>query len=562
MVDALRAGDPAAIGPYTLLGVLGEGGQGTVYLGRRDGVDVAVKLMHARFAADAEARGRFVRELEVAKRVARFCTAQVLDADVDGDRPYIVSEYVPGVALQDLVEREGPRGGAALERLAVSTLTALTAIHGAGIIHRDFKPHNVLLGDDGPRVIDFGIARALNVTSHSHNIGSPAYMSPEQLSGRQLTAASDLFSWGSAIVFAATGEPPFGVDEIGAVMYRIINDEPDLGALPQPLRGVVAACLAKDPALRPTAAEAQAALVGGTVPDPLDSGALGGGIPASSGEPVSRPVAHAMPAPHSEPDREPYPFEIGPPPGESDALAGRGPTIVIAIVIALMLAIGVTGWALTRGGGDKADDADAAVTVSPGAVAGGQLPSGPQGPAPSSSGSGKSPTPRPSTSASATPSGKATSGKPSAVPTTTVTVTETASPSETPTPPEEPTPTPTPTPTETVNPYGAVQVCESAGRGIGFRVVRARAFTGGRVVHLFNPAIRTHCVVTLKTADIGVPTDLWARVTRKSDKAGSSDRGLQEYYAGPLFIRAPRDCVRVAGGGVNGSATAGWGTCA
>ncbi|WP_460366369.1 serine/threonine-protein kinase, partial [Actinocorallia lasiicapitis] len=277
-VRPLGSGDPRTIGPYAVTGVLGEGGQGTVYLGRIDDRDVAVKLLHSRFTDDDEARARFVRELEVAKQVARFCTAQVLDADLDGDRPYIVSEYVNGVSLQESVEKEGPRSEAALERLAISTLTALAAIHQAGIIHRDFKPHNVLIADDGPRVIDFGIARALNVTSHSHNVGTPAYMSPEQLNGQQLTAASDLFSWAAAMVFAATGTPPFGNDEIGAVLYRIAHLDPEIGELPSPLSEVVAACLAKEPADRPTAAEAQSMLMGGTRAD----------VPASMGYTLGR----------------------------------------------------------------------------------------------------------------------------------------------------------------------------------------------------------------------------------------------------------------------------------
>jgi hypothetical protein len=250
----LRPGDPGRLGAYVLEGRLGEGGQGTVFLARApSGEPVAVKLLHA--VDDAAARSRFVRELAVAKQVATFCTAHVLDADVAGDRPYIVSEYVEGPTLQQSVMTAGPRGKGALERLAIGTATALTAIHRAGVVHRDFKPANVLLGSDGPRVIDFGIARALDVTATiSQLIGTPSYMAPEQLtSGTAVGPATDVFAWGNTIVFAATGRPAFGQDSVPAVMHRIIHDEPDLTALPDSLRGMVYAALAKDPGRRPTA---------------------------------------------------------------------------------------------------------------------------------------------------------------------------------------------------------------------------------------------------------------------------------------------------------------------
>ncbi|WP_433461456.1 serine/threonine-protein kinase [Spirillospora sp. CA-128828] len=261
----LHPHDPARLGRYELLGRLGSGAQGTVYLGEgADGERVAVKLLRVQFDDDDTARARFVREAEVAKQVARFCTAQFLDAEVAGDSPYLVSEYVPGEALNRLVARDGPMGGGALDRLAVSTASALTAIHRAGIVHRDLKPHNVLLGPDGPRVIDFGLSRVLDAASavSSRAVGTPAYMAPEQVSGEDVGAAADVFAWGATMTFAATGRPPFGSDSVPAVMYRVLHHEPDLGDLEGELRELVAAALDKDPARRPTAAQLLLRLVG------------------------------------------------------------------------------------------------------------------------------------------------------------------------------------------------------------------------------------------------------------------------------------------------------------
>ncbi|MEV4475700.1 PASTA domain-containing protein [Nonomuraea sp. NPDC049504] len=265
MAQPLRTGDPRRLGDYELTGRLGEGGQGAVFLGSRGGETYAVKLLHGPVGDE---RAAFLREVELAKHVARFCTAQVIDAGFDEGRPYIVSEYVDGHSLAREVALTGPRRGGALERLAVGTATALAAIHRAGIVHRDFKPQNVLLGSDGPRVIDFGLARALDAaaTVSGRGVGTPAYMAPEQITASAVTGAADVFSWGATMCFAANATAPFGQDSVAPVLHRILTAPPELGLLDGRLLTLVAACLDKDARNRPSSRELLFELLGESSP--------------------------------------------------------------------------------------------------------------------------------------------------------------------------------------------------------------------------------------------------------------------------------------------------------
>ncbi|MFF4237935.1 serine/threonine protein kinase [Actinomadura geliboluensis] len=614
MPDALplRSGDPTELGGYEILGRLGEGGQGAVFLGRRAGETgtirsadhVAIKLLHGGLAGDEAARARFVRELEVAKRVARFCTAQVLDADVAGDQPYIVSEYVPGLSLHHVVRTEGPRTGGALERLAISTLTALTAIHQAGIVHRDFKPHNVMLGPDGPRVIDFGVARALGAAGETQNVGTPAYMSPEHFTGGEVGPAADMFAWGTTMAFAATGRPAFGNDEMATVMHRILTGEPDLGDLPDPMRELVLACLAKDPAQRPTARQAQERLVGAATgtfaggspvpPLPAFPGLLadaatgpGAGTPRSSTDPYASPSAMAgalLPpdhvtdpsAPRNRTAPQPPPYEElnpplvmpgqphgAPPPVPPAAPPGQGPhgqgqhgqgqhgpegrrrgrllvPIAAAAAVAVVLA-GGAAWAATRGGDDKGNDHQ---TVASDDNQGAQEGAGPTD---SAGNAAQSPSKQKSGQPQSTKSGTPASPGPS------------KKPGEAPQQPGQPAPTPgtgggggndggggTPA-REPANKYTPQQACNSGGHGSGYYVQRSLSVSGGVAYLLYNSS-GYNCAVTMKTVNVGKssPVSVWIQ---KQGGSSIADSGSFAWYAGPVYVKAPGACVRFGGNG-------------
>ncbi|GAA0398073.1 hypothetical protein Acor_34830 [Acrocarpospora corrugata] len=259
---------PSAVGDYRLVSRIGQGGQGEVHRAVTPaGAEVAVKLLHATLSDDDGARRRFFREVELARRVAPFCTARVLDVGVQDNQPYIVSEFVPGASLHHVVRQEGPRTGGGLARLAVATATALAAIHRAGVVHRDFKPGNVIMGPEGPVVIDFGISRALDHTvTHTGSMGTPGYMAPEQVASGQVGPAADVFSWGATMVYAATGQVAFRGDSVPVVLHALLYGTPDLSGVPDNLRPLIAKCLDKEPGNRPTAADLVRTLTGDDAP--------------------------------------------------------------------------------------------------------------------------------------------------------------------------------------------------------------------------------------------------------------------------------------------------------
>ncbi|WP_449061719.1 WD40 repeat domain-containing serine/threonine protein kinase [Planomonospora algeriensis] len=308
-----RPDDPVRLGEYRLLGRLGEGGQGVVHLGESpSGTRVAIKVLHAHVAGDPGVRRRFLREVEAARQVPPFCTARVLDVGTTGDQPYVVSEFIDGESLEQRVGSRGPLDPRDLERLAIGTATALAAIHRAGIVHRDFKPANVLLGPDGPRVVDFGIARSTDLATVSVSVmGTPPYMSPEQLSGGWLGPPSDLFSWAGTILFAGTGRTPFGRDiALAALVYRILHQECDLTGLPEGLRPVVDRCLAKAPEHRPAAEQVLLALITG-------DGAARPGTAMPAGDLLTTAMGRmGQPSPHPGPSPQAGPVpQLGPHPG-------------------------------------------------------------------------------------------------------------------------------------------------------------------------------------------------------------------------------------------------------
>jgi eukaryotic-like serine/threonine-protein kinase len=348
MMHELRPEDPRQIGPYRLRQRLGAGGMGQVYLGLSPGGRaVAVKVIRADLAQDPEFLARFRREIAVARKVSGLFTAPLIDADLDGPVPWLATEYVNGPSLADAVSEHGPLPVASVLELAAGLAEGLSAIHAAGVVHRDLKPANVLLAGDGPRVIDFGISRAVEASALTHTglvVGSPGFMSPEQAEGREVGPSSDIFSLGAVLAFAATGQGPFGTGSTPALVYRVVHNLPQLDQVPAEVRPLVERCLAKDPARRPTARDL---LAGAAFP-------AAGWLP----EPVTRAFSLEGAGAPTVPGLD----RLVPPDLPPRVPAGRGPRrgrwrpLAAAAVLAALAGAGVTaGFTMMSGSTAHAD---------------------------------------------------------------------------------------------------------------------------------------------------------------------------------------------------------------
>ncbi|CAL9402054.1 Serine_threonine-protein kinase PknD [Streptomyces sp. enrichment culture] len=252
----LRREDPRVVGSFRLHRRLGAGGMGVVYLGSdKKGQRVALKVIRPDLAEDQEFRSRFAREVSAARRIRGGCTARLVAADLDADRPWFATQYVPGPSLHDKVADEGPLGAAEVAAIGAALSEGLVAVHEAGVVHRDLKPSNILLSPKGPRIIDFGIAWATGASTLTHvgtAVGSPGFLAPEQVRGAAVTPATDVFSLGATLAYASMGDSPFGHGSSEVMLYRVVHEEAQLHGVPDALAPLVRACLAKDPEERPS----------------------------------------------------------------------------------------------------------------------------------------------------------------------------------------------------------------------------------------------------------------------------------------------------------------------
>ncbi|MGK5533373.1 serine/threonine-protein kinase [Streptomyces sp. URMC 129] len=382
--SALEPGDPREVAGYRLQARLGAGGMGSVYLSyTRGGQPVAIKVVRAEFAQDPEFRRRFESEVRAARRVQGVYTVPVLDSNTEGAAPWLATAFVPGLSLSDAVRTHGPLPVETVLLLVGGVAEALQSIHGAGIIHRDLKPGNVLLAADGPKVIDFGIARAADATALTGadvRVGTPAYMAPEQITGAPATPATDVFALGLITHYAATATHPFGEGTAHAVMYRIAQSPPDLTAAPPALRDLITSCLTKDPAARPTPSEVidacRALSPGQTLrreeswlPHPVATevtSRVNAAPPVPSTPPTPRtptrsPEPSVPPSAASAPTAAPAPTD---PPGR---VRRRVAPLVAATAVVAAVAGGLLVSLLDLGDGDSPDDGapDTAQTSAP-----------------------------------------------------------------------------------------------------------------------------------------------------------------------------------------------------
>ncbi|GAA0966459.1 serine/threonine-protein kinase [Actinocorallia libanotica] len=363
--EPLAASDPRAVGAYTLTGRLGAGGMGAVYLGRSpEGAPVAVKMIRDELGLDPGFRARFEREVSSAERVASFCTAAVLDHGLHEGHPYLVTEYIEGPTLLAQVQERGPLSAGTLQGFAVGVAMALNAIHQAGLVHRDLKPSNVILSVSGPRVIDFGIARAQDsatgVTRTGQLIGTPGWIAPEQLLADRATTAVDVYTWGCLVAFAARGRHPFGSGEPIAMASRMLHGEPELDGVPGPLLELVRAALNKDPLQRPTAQQLLVALTGGGSPQGLDAQATrvveqNWQAPPPGPDPRTAPPG---PDPRTAPSGRPVPGERTPsgppeavptlPPAAAEERKGRRTVVALSGALSALLVATVLVFVFDR----------------------------------------------------------------------------------------------------------------------------------------------------------------------------------------------------------------------
>ncbi|MEV6678293.1 protein kinase [Streptomyces erythrochromogenes] len=387
----LRREDPRVVGSFRLHRRLGAGGMGVVYLGSdRRGQRVALKVIRPDLAEDQEFRSRFAREVSAARRIRGGCTARLVAADLEAERPWFATQYVPGPSLHDKVAEEGPLTAAQIAAVGAALSEGLVAVHEAGVVHRDLKPSNILLSPKGPRIIDFGIAWATGASTLTHvgtAVGSPGFLAPEQVRGAAVTPATDVFALGATLAYAATADSPFGHGSSEVMLYRVVHEEPHLQGVPDALAPLVRACLAKDPEERPStlqlsmrlkeiaAREAQGLSDGrppaqrarterptGRLPEGAPDHAeqrterrTGGGAPrvpgGSPSGPHSRPSSSRNPRSPGGPSSRPTAGRTGGRPAPRTTGAGRRPSrpdpklmrqrLIVFIVVTLIVALGI-----------------------------------------------------------------------------------------------------------------------------------------------------------------------------------------------------------------------------